>query len=119
MFKISDSVVKVTKQKVISDKLTVATAYSTHKVGEGFVKTFIECKFVGNALETFKQLGIKDKQKITILEGVLRNEPYTSNGKTKSKNVITIFEMGEYVKASKPNGTDDEMIEIEDGDIPF
>ena len=93
MFSIGESNVKITKQKVISDKLTVGTLYTTYKKGEEYIKTFIECKIVGNALLNFKALGIKDKEKFTVLEGVVKNEPYLKDGMDKSKVVITIFEL--------------------------
>jgi hypothetical protein len=97
MFNITDSDVKVTKIKTVSEKLVVGTAYTTHKDKDGnYIKTFIECKFVGNALCTFNELGITDKQKINVIEGSIRNEPYKKDGKEHSKLVLTVFEMQEY-----------------------
>lgn len=97
MFNIFESNVKITKTKVISEKMTVGTLYNTHMVGDEYIKTFIECKIVGGALKEFKKLKIKDKEKFTILEGVLKNEPYTNNdGEVKTKLVITIFALKEF-----------------------
>ena len=94
MFKIENSEVKMTNIKVVSDKMTVGTLYSTHKVGEGFVKTFIECKIVGKALAKFNDLQIKPKERFKIIEGSLRNEPYVDKiGTINNKHVITIFDL--------------------------
>ncbi len=95
MININNSNVKVTKIKEISEKLIVATAYTTHKVGEEFIKTFVDIKFVGTAVEQFKELGLTDKGKLCIIEGVLRNEPFKGAGYDKALNklVITAFQV--------------------------
>lgn len=104
MFKVFESNVKVTNLKVVSEKMTVGTAYSTHKDGNNFVKTFVECKIVGNALKKLNELGLKNKDKITVLEGVIRNEPFTNKmGEVRSKLVLTIFELKEYEKPQENN----------------
>ena len=100
MFKIFESNVKITNTKEITEKLTVGSLYCTHKEGSEYIKTFIECKIVGNGLKRFKELGLKDKDRFTIIEGVIRNEPFTNKeGKKVSKLVLTIFELKEYTKA--------------------
>lgn len=97
MFKIFDSNVKITKIKEISPKMVVGTLYTTYKREDNqFIKTFVECKIVGNALVEFKKLGIKDKQKFNIIEGNLKNEPYLKDGQDRSKMVITIFDLKAY-----------------------
>lgn len=99
MFNIYDSNVKVTKLKEVSEKMTVGTAYTTHKTEQGdYIKTFISVKIVGNALKTLKDLKIKDKDKLNIVSGIVKNEPYFKNGKVYSHNVITIFEMKEFIQ---------------------
>lgn len=98
MFKLTETNVKITKLKVISDKMTVGTLYTTHKTGNVFIKTFIECKLVGNALLNFNALGIKEKEKFTILESIIKNEPYTIEGKERTKLVITVFELCKFVE---------------------
>lgn len=99
MFNIYDSNVKVTNLKVVSDKMVVGTCYSTHKEGKEFIKTFIECKIVGNALTKFNELSLKNQDRMNIIQGVIRNEPFkTKEGKEYNKNVITIFELKEYEK---------------------
>jgi hypothetical protein len=98
MFQLKDSVVKITKIKVVSDKLTVGTVYTTHKNGNDFIKTFIECKIVGEALNKFNWMGIKNKDKFVIQEGTIRNETYKKDGTVRNKLVITIFALDEYTE---------------------
>lgn len=97
MICVFESNVKVTNLKEISEKLTVGAVYTTHKDGNDFIKTFMECKFVGAGLKELKALGIKDKDRLTILEGVIRNEPYQNKfGSTSNKLVLTVFKIKEY-----------------------
>ena len=97
MIKIFDSNVKITNMKMVSEKMMVGTVYSTHKTGENFIKTFVECKIVGNALKKLLELNINNKDKFNIVEGVLRNEPFTWNNKERTKHTLTIFEIKEYI----------------------
>lgn len=96
MFSIGNSVVKITKTKVISDKMTVGVLYTTYKKDKEYIKTFIECKIVGNALKQFNALNIQEKTKFNILESIIKNEPYLKDGNDRSKLVITVFELMEF-----------------------
>lgn len=94
MFKIYDSNVKITKVNKVTEKMVVGILYSTYKdSNNNFVKTFIPCKIVGVALTEFEKLGLKDRDKFNIIEGSLKNEPYTKDGKQIDKVVITVFSL--------------------------
>lgn len=100
---------KITKLHKVSPKMTVGTAYTSHKVGDEFQTTFIDVKFVGESLKQLAKDKVQDKDKITIESGVIKNETHEHNGKKYSKLVLTVFKARKWVESDiKPTSDKDQ-----------
>lgn len=111
MFRVFETNAKLMNVKVISPKLTVGTVYNARKEGDDFVNSFMECRLIGNANKKFAK-NLKEKEKFTIVEGVIKQEYFTkNNGEKGSKFVMTIFD----IKRFEPK----EVTPVVDEDMPF
>lgn len=95
--------VKVTNLKEISEKMLVGSIISFEKVGEEFKPTFLNAKFVGEAVKTIMDNGIMDKDNIEIHSGVLSTREYKNkDGEMVSQLQATIFKLEPVKEEKKP-----------------
>ena len=139
--------VKITKFEVLSEKSVKATVYfgtkKNGKDGEEWENSFFNAVLVGEAVE--KSYEVQEKDSIYVTKGIVKNVSYTAkDGSNRSYLSLTIFDFvhgedeitkvleqfktGETKKTEKPrrerkqkwNSKDSEdLILIDDGDIPF
>lgn len=86
--------VQLTNLKEVSPKMVVGTIISYEKDGDNFIPTFINAKFVGEAIKTLMDEKILNKDKIEIHSGVLSTRVFKNKKEEEvSQLTATIFKI--------------------------
>lgn len=89
---------QITNLKEISPKLIAGTLITYEKVGEEFQPTFLKAVFVGDSIDDIIRCGIKDKDKVNVVNAILKSRKYTNKeGVEVTEMQATVFNLTPYV----------------------
>lgn len=91
---------RVTQLEDVSQNLITGTVYVSEKVKglkDKYITTFLNAKFVGQALEYLVSNCVENKDKLYIKSAIIRTDEYTNNkGKTYRNLELMVFEIEDY-----------------------
>ena len=101
--------VYVTNLSVVSPKLLTGVVYCYEKINEDeYNTTFVNAKFVGDAIPMIYMMGIKNKDKIFIDKSILKSNKYINkDGKEITNLELTVFKVSP-ITNEKDNTTKNE-----------